>query len=482
VEFRAAFLFPLALTVLLPDGSAAQSAKPPNNIHLPSMLLPKIKSAPLPLQPAATTQRSAFPEFLLLPPSGEAVAITRSSSSRKSANPDADLTIQLRRWQTVASSAGSQPYSWGLSGDVAARIALGLQSALFFTDNIYFQTPNRAREETMFEISPIIKLDLGDPQAWLNSMPTKQAKYYASLLYMPTFYHHLGEKVDDYAQHFLGEAGRMNEISRVVLRLEYDERLLISSENTSPEENYTLLDASALVERRFATRFTLRGKSGYKRVEVVPATTNRETLTGEISATLEVSPKTKVGLGGEIGNVMFEQDALGTQDYQQAFFTIDWRPTPKIGLTTRTGLEWRQFNRLPTPPMKTSIITQTGFFWQPSDKTRLNLSLRAANQPSVLAQGTLFREIRFGPDFTHDFTPHFYSAAELYVARRRYDTGRLDWEPMGRLSVGWREDPDKSFNRLNVELFVQWHRRERNDLANADAQRSQVGLQVTKFF
>lgn len=458
-----------------------QTAEPLRDIALPNMLLPRIDSAPLPILPATASQL-VFADFQPQPPAGESVAVTRPASSRQSGNPDADLTVQLRRWQTVASAAGSQPYTWGVSGDIAARMALGVQSALFFTDNIYFQTPDRAREETMFEISPVIKIDLGDPQAWLNSMPTNQSDYYASLLYVPTFYYHLGEELDDYAQHFLGEAGRMNEVSRVVLRLEYDERLLVSSENTSPEENYTLLDASALVERRFATRFTLRGRSSYKHVEVVPATANRGTLTGEISATLEISPKTKAGLGAEMGHVMFEEDALGTQDYQQAFFTIDWRPTPKLGLTTRTGLEWRQFNRLPARPMKTSIVTQTGFFWQPSDKTRLNLSLRVANQPSVLAQGSLFREIRFGPDFTHDFTPHFYSAGELFMARRRYDSGRLDWEPMGRLAVGWREDPDKSLNRLNVELFVQWHRRERSDLANADVQRSQVGFQVTKFF
>lgn len=481
MEIRAAFLFSIALAVLLPGGVAAQLTEVPKNTPLPSMLLPKIDNAPVSLLPANPSPPT-FSDFLPLPPAGEAVAVTRSSSTRKSANPDADLTVQLRRWQTVASAAGSQPYTWGVSGDVAARVALGVQSALFFTDNIYFQTPNRAREETMFEISPVIKLDLGDPQAWLNSMPTKQSEYYASLLYVPTFYYHLGEEVDDYAQHFLGEAGRMNEISRVMLRLEYDERLLISSENTSPEENYTLLDASALVERRFATRFTLRGKFGYKQVEVLPATANRSTLTGEIGAVLEISPKTKAGLGAEMGHVMFEQDALGTQDYQQAFFTLDWRPTPKIGLTTRTGLEWRQFNRLPSRPAKTSIVTQTGFFWQPSDKTRFNLFLRVANQPSVLALGSLYREIRFGPDFAHDFTPHLYSTGEIVMARRRYDTGRLDWEPMGRLAFGWREDPDKAHNRLNVEFFFQWHRRERSDLANADVQRSQVGVQLTKFF
>lgn len=460
----------------------AQLAERAEKTSLWPLLLPSLEKTPAVLQPVTSFSSTRYPEFVLQPSSAEAVAVTRSASHRRSANPDLDPAAQLRRWQTVASSEGSQPYVWGVTGDVAARVSLGLQSALFFTDNIYFQTSDREREETMFEISPIIKFDLGDPQAWLNSAPAKQSEYHASLLYVPTFYYHLGEEVDDYAQHFLGEVGRANEVSRVLLRLEYDERLLISSENTSPEENYTLLDASALIERRFATRFTLRGKLGYKHVEVLPATANRSHLQGEAGAVFEISPKTKMGLGTEMGHIIFEQDVLGTQDYQQAFATLDWRPSPKTGFSTRTGLEWRQFNRLPTRPMKTSLVTQTGFFWQPSDKTRLNLSLRVANQPSVLAQGSLFREIRFGPDFTHDFTPHFYSTGELLMARRRYDTGRLDWEPMGRLAVGWREDNDIAHKRLNIEVFLQWHRRERSDLPNSDVQRTQIGMQVTKFF
>lgn len=476
MEFRAAFLllssfFTTVLTSTVAD--AIEPTKP----ALPAMLPPKDEDG-FSLLP----KRMVDPYLLLPPPSNEAVAITRSTSTRRSANPDADPTVQLRRWQTVASSAGAQPYTWGWDSDVAARLAVGLQSTLFYTDNIYFQPPGRTKAETMFEISPILKLDIGDPQGWMTGMPSRQSEYYASLLYVPTFYYHIGEEVDDYAQHFLGEAGRVNEISRALLRVEYDERILASSENTSPEENYTLLDASALVERRFATRFTVRGKTGYKRVEVLPATGNRSTIMGELSGTWELSPKTKLGLGAEMGHIVFDQDVLGTQDYQQAFFTIDWRPTPKMGFSTRTGLEWREFNRLPARPMKTSIVTQTALYWQPSDKTRFNFVLRVANAPSVLAQGSLFREIRFGPDFTHEFTPHIYTTGELLIARRRYDSGRLDWEPMSRLALGWREDSDKAENRLNIELYFQWHRRERSDIANADVERSQMGVQVTKFF
>ena len=419
---------------------------------------------------------------LLPPPNGEVVAVTRSASARRAANPDADPTVQLRRWQGVASSSGMQPYTWGLSGDVSAQLALGLQSALLYTDNVDFVTNDRTKSETLFEISPIIKLDLGDPQGVISSPNSRRSEYYASLLYVPTFYYRLDEEMDDYAQHFLGEVGRVNEVSRSVLRLDYDERILTSSENTSPEENYTLLDASALVEYRISPRTLVYGKATYRRISLVPASANRDTWIGEVAGVWDLSPKTRLGLGTEFGHIIFNQPALGTQDYQQAFFTIDWKPTMKLGFTTRTGLERREFNRSPPREMKTSLVTMTALFWQATEKTRISARFRVANSPSVIAQGSLLREIRFGPDIMHDFSLHFYSAAELQVIRRRYDTGRLDWEPTARFAFGYRDDIDKTHNRLNIEFFIQWHRRERSDLNDVDLERTQVGVQVTKFF
>ncbi len=422
------------------------------------------------------------PSILLPPPNGEAVAVTRSTSSRRAANPDVDMTVQLRRWQTVASSAGMQPYTWGLAGDAAARLALGVQSTLFYTDNLYFQPPGGTKGQTMFEISPIIKLDLGDPQSGISAAGSKQSEYYASLLYVPTFFYHLDEGVDDYAQHFLGETGRVNELSRSVLRVDYDQRKLASSENTSPEENYTLLDISALCEHRITPRTTFYTKGTYRQISVLPVTSNRQTWIGEVVGSWELSPKTKLGLGTELGHIIFNQAVLGTQDYQQAFFNIDWKPSSKFGFTTRTGMEFREFHRALSRQMMTSLVSMSTMFWQATEKTRINARFRVGNSPSVLSQGSLFREIRFGPDIMHDFSLHFYAAADLQVARRHYDTGRLDWEPTSRFTFGYRDDIDKAHNRTNIELFIQWHRRERSDIRNANVERTQAGVQVTRFF
>lgn len=422
------------------------------------------------------------PSILLPLPDGEAVAITRSRSSRRAANPDADLTVQLRRWQGVASSAGLQPYTWGIEGDASARVSLGLLSSLFYTDNVNFTTDNLKQEEVIFELSPIIKIELGDPSAALSSKDNQHSEYYASMVYLPTFYYHLKDETDDYAQHFLWEAGRVNEVSRSLVRLDYDERILASSENTMPETNYTLLDASALTDYRVTQRTLLRGKATYRKISVSQAITSRAEWVGDLSFLWDYSPKTRMGLGVEAGHILYDAGFLGSQNYQQALVILEWKPSQKIGLTTRTGTEWRQFERQPSKSPAVSLVTLTTMYWQATDKTRLNMRFRVANQPSVVAMGALYREIRFGPELIHEFNTHYYAASELQVIRRHYDSGRRDWEPFGRVAIGYRDDDDKARNRINIELFLQWHRRERNDLPDATLQRIQTGIQVTRFF
>ncbi|MFN0080212.1 MAG: outer membrane beta-barrel protein [Prosthecobacter sp.] len=487
MEFRAAFLLTISLTVSVLTSTGVGAVEPPVQKPvlppIPAMLPPKSDDAITPL-PNALRQIQQEPLLLLPPLNGEgaAVAVTRSASSRRAANPDVDPTVQLRRWQTVASAAGMQPYTWVSSGDVTARLALGVQSTFFYTDNLYFQTPGRTTGQAMFELSPIIKLDLGDPQGGISGAGSRQSEYYASLLYVPTFFYHLSEDIDDYAQHFLGEIGRVNEVSRSVLRVDYDERLLASSENTSPEENYTLLDASALTEYRITPLTTLRGKASRRSISLTRGTSGRETWIGEAGLVREISPKTKVGINAEVGHIMSEQRALGSQRYQQALISVDWKPTAKLGLTTYIGMEWREFTQVVPRGLMTSFVTNSALNWQATEKTRINLRLRVHNEPSVIAQGSLFRAVRFGSDLTHDFGVHYYTTMETTVTRRQYDSGRRDWEPTVRIVLGYRDDNDKLHNRTNIELFLQWHERLRNDIPNADVMRTQVGVQLTRYF
>lgn len=475
-----AILLLISLTALLLSKTVTMAADPAKSGLPYKMLLPtKLDGLTTLPSPLSVTK----PSILLPAPSGELMSITRSKSFRRAANPDVDLTTDNRRWQSITSSSGQQPYSWGLSeGNVDARLSLGLLSTLFYTDNVNFTTNDSKKTETIFEISPILKLDIGDPSGAIGGAESNQSEYYTSLLYLPTFYYHLKDDVDDYAQHFLGEVGRVNELSRSVLRLNYDERILASSENTMPEANYTLLEASALTDHRVTQRTTLRGKVAYRTISVAQAATSRAEWVGDFSMLWELSPKTKLGLGTELARIIYEQRMLGSQNYQQALIFLEWKPSSKIGFTTRTGMEWRHFDRQPPRSLMTSLVTLTTFYWQAAEKTRLNLRFRVSNQPSVVAQGALYREVRFGPDLIHEFGIHYYTTLECQVIRRRYDSGRLDWEPTSRIALGYRDDSDKANNRLNIELYVQWHRRERSDLLNATLERTQAGIQVTRYF
>ena len=141
-----------------------------------------------------------------------------------------------------------------------------------------------------------------------------------------------------------------------------------------------------------------------------------------------------------------------------------------------------QADATPLRILKRVDVTNSALYWQATEKTRINLRLRVHNEPSVIAQGSLYRAVRFGSDITHDFGVHYYTTMETTVIRRHYDTGRRDWEPMVRVVLGYRDDNDKLHNRTNIELFLQWHERLRNDLPNADVMRTQAGVQLTRYF
>lgn len=473
--FRTAFLLSIILTASVAGGATSFAADPSIKPPIPAMLPPKIDESVTRPRNAARTADSLL---LLPPPDGEAVSVRRPVRQNTTST-DVDPLATLRRWQNAAS--GLQPYTWGFSA-ADVRFALGVQSALYFTDNLYFQTRGRETRQMMFEISPVIKVDLGDPQGWMSGADSKLTKHYSSLLYVPTFFYHLNDGVDDYAQHFLGEIGRVSEVSRSALRVDYDQRKLASSENTSPEENYTMLDASGLTEYKLTPLTLLRGKATYRHISLGPNASGREHWIGEMWMVREISPKTKIGLGSEVGHVTFDNKSIGSQSYQQALVSFDWKPSLKVGLTTINGLEFREFTRTVSRDMMVSYVTNSALFWQATEKTRLNLRLRVHNDPSALLQGSLYRAVRFGPDFIHDFSPNFYTTFESTVIRRHYDTGRRDWEPMLRLALGYRDDIDRQFNRTNVELFYQWHQRTRSDLQGANVTRSQVGVQLTCYF
>ncbi len=455
-------------------GTVGVAAEPP------SVVLPLPPAQALDEGVSLSPYGSPWIEVSPLFPAAEAVAVTRPASLRRLADPDADMTLQRRRWRGFASSSGLPPSTGSVGGDGALQLSLGLQSEVLYTDNISFVSNDRAVGDTIFELAPIIRLNLGDPQAWIGG-PSRLSKYYADLLYVPTLHLLINEEITERPQHFLGEVGRVSEVSRVLLRLDYDERLLSSTEDSSPEDTFTLLEASGLLEYRLTPKTTLKARGTYRDITVGEGFSNRSAWIGEFGADWAATMKSKLGLGTEIGHILFDQAATGVQNYQQALLTFEWKPTVKLSLTSRVGVEWREFERTLPRAGETTPVAVAALRWQAQEKTLISARLRLSNEPSIIEQGALYQELRLGPDVTHDWSPHLYTTSELQFIRRLYDTGRRDFEPTTRIALGYRQDADKQLNRFNLELFWQWRRRVRNDDVG-DADRTQVGVRVVRYF
>ena len=410
----------------------------------------------------------------------DAAATTRPASARRPTVADEGLTTLRRRWRTTATTPGGQPSTWGLSGEISADFSVGLQSEIFYSDNLAFAPNDEARGATVFEISPILHVNVGDPQDG-SSGASRRSEYYAGLLYVPTLHHLIDDETTEYLQHFFGELGRMTEISRVSFRLDYDEQISSSSDITSPEDTYTLLETSLLLEYHFTPKTMLRTKGTYREITVADGFSDRSTWIGEAALEWAATAKTTAGLGTEIGHIVFDQAGVGTQDYQQALFIFRWRPTAKLNFFSRAGAEWREFDGTPSRDTHISPVAAAVLQWQAAEKTRVSARLRVGNEPSIVEQGALFQEVRFATDVMHDFSAHWYTSGEIQITGRDYDTGLRETEPGARLAVGFREDPEKMFNHLNIELYFQWRRRVRSGISQ-DADRTHIGLQVTKYF
>lgn len=406
------------------------------------------------------------------------LSVTRSLSVRRSAEADLGLTTQRRRWQNLAASSGATPMTWGLAGDVAAQLSVGLQPELFYTDNIKYAANSAAVGATVFELTPIIRLDIGDPQEGAMSAG-KLSKYYAGLLYVPTVRQLLEEGEQKILQHFFGEVGRLTDISRISLRLDYDERILASSDNTSLEDNYTLLESSGLFDYHFTPKTMLHSRVTYRGITVEDGTADRTLWIGEAGLEWVATAKTTLGMGTEWGVIDFTGG--GGQSYQQALMMSRWKPTAKLNVSARAGMEWREFTGTVPHDMKISPVGAVAMQWLATEKTRISARLRTGNEASVVQQGALFREYSIGAEVVHDFSDQWYGSGAAQFVRRNFNTSQRETEPSTRLVLGYRESPDRTMSQMNVELYFQWRQRQRHGNFEA-ADRSQIGIQVTKFF
>lgn len=409
----------------------------------------------------------------------EGPAASPPAGARPPSAGDTGLTTQRRRWRSVA-SPGGHPYLFGMPGD-AARLSLGLQSDIFYTDNIEYDCNNRAVGAAILEISPVVRLDVGDP-ADGSSVASRPSKYHGGFLWVPTLHHTIEDGTTEYVHHFFSEIERMTEITRISLRLDYDERILASSDDASPEETFTQLEASTLFEYHFTPKTKLGTKATYRDIVVEDDFSNRRLFLGEAILEWAATAKTSLGVGTEIGHIRFEEEDAGTQDYQQALVIFRWRPTQKLALYSRAGAEWREFEGGSTPrDTRLTPVVAASLQWQMQEKTRVSARASVRNEPSIVEEGALYQEIRFATELEQDLSAHWYASAEVMIVERDYDSGHREIEPGAALAIGFREHPERSQSHLNVELYVQWRERQRSDVAQV-ADRTQIGLRVTKFF
>jgi hypothetical protein len=362
-------------------------------------------------------------------------------------------------------------------------VKLGLQTDVLFTDNIAFDLNSRARSDGIIEIAPILGLDIGDPPdpAAFGTRSLFGA-HHASVLYAPAFHHLLRADNTEVLHHFFSEAGRVTEINRWQIRLAYDERVLASSDDTSPEEAYTELEAGALFEHRFTPKTSLRAALTWRDISTEAAVTDRSTLAGDLTAEWAATAKTSLGVTAVLGHMDFDRDEAGAQDYQQALALFRWRPSAKLSLTSTAGIERRAFEDGPAARgAELSPVIAMAMQWQAAERTRVHVRARVADEPSVVEAGALYQEVRVSAGLVHDFSARWYAAGDVQYLSRDYDTGREETEPGARLAVGYRQDREQAANRLNVELYIHVRARERSDIPES-ASRSQAGLRITRYF
>src|SRR5260221_4828980 len=194
----------------------------------------------------------------------------------------------------------------------------------------------------------------------------------------------------------------------------------------------------------------------------------------------ETSAKTRIGIGGELGHITFDDPGIAAQDYEQGYLAWAWKPTAKITFQTRTGVELRKFV-IASKPNRTSLVTTTVLNWQPDEKTRVSFGIRVHKQPSLSRNGALFQDVRIAADVRHDFGWNLYVRGEVSIDHRYYDFGLTQTDVVFRPAFGYHTEVGRLFDSLNIEAYYQYQQRYSNQL-ESNFGRNIFGLQSTVYF
>lgn len=461
-----------------PQFRTGESATPPAGEEL--ALIPEAPQmtppiAPMPRMPQV---RARGTEVTLLPEMLPARVVARPPE-----RPDVPLALQRRPFRNLSPSRDHPIYTLRTpSGlDTTVTLSAGTQIEIRYSDNVNAAPSGRDLSDWIIDVTPIVQLNIGDPPG-RRTERWRESEFYFELLYAPTEHWLLKQPDSRWLHRVVAEVGRVNPISRSGVRLDYDENLFSSSSDTSAEESYTTLEVSPFVEYNPSAKTSAYVRGTYRRIKLELGLANRSDYVITTGVDVETSVKTTVGAGIELAHLNFMRHDFGTQEYEQAFLSWAWKATPKVTFRARGGVEFRQFHDRALPKDdRVSPIGVATISWLPDERTRLNLGFRVRNQPSVIEQGALFQEVRFGIDGEHSFGENFYARGEVEVVNRNYDTGRDEREVTLRPAVGWRTVSSRAFDSMNVELFYQYRHRRANS-PELKYERNQVGIQTTVYF
>jgi hypothetical protein len=363
---------------------------------------------------------------------------------------------------------------------LALQASLGLQTAIWHNDNFSNVPNDRAIEETVLEVRPVLRLNLGDPPG-PRLEKSMDSELYAQVIYIPTLHALPEEDTSRTLQRIIAEIGRANPIFSGALRYEYDENIFGAQGDNSIEDSYTSSVLSLALGYQMSEKTALHAEGVYRRITLDNPISNRTEQFIDAGFDITTSVKTTVGLGCVIGQIRFDADQFSTQHYQQAYFSGTWKPTVKITFQTRVGVELRQFEGQQQKPDRVSPVIATVLNYAPDAVTRINLGLRVHNEPSVSVNGALLTETRLGGDIRREFGRNLYARFEASAIWRDYDTPLQQFETNLRPAIGYHSEPGRYLDSVNVELFYQ-HRRVDSNAPDASYDRNIIGIETTLFF
>ncbi len=385
--------------------------------------------------------------------------------SRNLVSPDDDAAFTFR----TTTAAG-----------VLGQIRVGVQTDVLHTDNLSNTARNRAIDEVVMDLRPIIKLNLGSLPAG-SADETPRSEYYLELLYTPTQQTLVDRGTSRMLQRLSGEVGRASPVFLSAVRFEYDENISSISGDGTVEDVGTLTEISPVFEYSLSAKTTLHLRAIGRRIASQGSSTNRTDYIFQTGMAVEQTAKTTIGAGLEFGHIPFDQAQFGEQNYQQAYASMVWKASPKLRFQTRAGVELREFDRPLPKAARVTPVASMVVNWTPNPGTLINAGFRVRNEPSVSKVGATFQEIRFGTDATYRVGQNWYVKGEAALIQRNYDSGTKELESYVRPAFGFRSEKGRLFDSLNVEIYYQFRRLDSNQ-RGADRDRNLFGIESTLYF